>query len=196
MDLTQKEEPYPFGNEGPVPFFPPVCIRSHWDPTARLRHILPQGAGAGQEQLPMDFRPYTKVCMTYTTSGAFEPVAAPPSDKVYPPGGEFYPPSRYASAIDSESLLRRLDRPLGTCEADQYVPRIRQPTVIPDRKQPDSRFIQELAFPQVLLRDGPYPCRAEADVANWSRSEKPFFNATKQERYKASTNGQKVYSEK
>lgn len=193
MDLTQKEESYPFGNEGPIPFFPPVCIKTHWDPTERLRHILPEG-GQQREQLPMDFRPYTKVCMTYTTSGAFEPVAAPPSDKVYPPGGEFYPPSRYASAIDRESALRRLDRPLGTCEDDQFTPKFMQRTTVPDRKQPDSRFIQELAYPQVLLRDGAYHCRQEADQANWTRSERPFFNATKQERYKVTPNGKDVYS--
>ena len=106
-----------------------------------------------------------------------------------PSGVQFYPPSRYQAAIDNESALRRLDRQLGTCETEQYKPSItgdmfnaRQ--LLPARsQQPDSRFVSELAMPQALLRNGPYPCREEADIANVSRSKKLFNNATKQERY-------------
>jgi len=189
MDLTQTEETYPFGNEGPVPFFPPVCLKSHWDPTERLRHILPElRPGEMTAPLPLDFRPYTKVCLNYTTSGPAEMPETPTSNIVYPPGGEFYPPGRYAAAIDKESALRRLDRPLGTCDGDQYMPNeggdmFRTNTLVPDRKKPETRFIQELAYPQALMRAGPYPCREEADQLNWSKSDRPFFNATKQERY-------------
>jgi len=186
MDITQTEEEFPFGNEGPSPFFPPVCLQSHWDPTARLRHILPDRKTS--ERLPLDFRPMTKICLTYTTSGPMEVPQTPSPDTVYPPGGEFYHPARYSQAIDNESSLRRLDRPLGTCEGTDWVPNMggdmfRQNMLVPDRKQPENRFIQELAYPQALMRDGPYPCREEADRANWTKSDRPFFNATKQDRY-------------
>ena len=44
--------------------YPPMCIRSHWDAGMILRWTLPdQHVG-----LPMDFRPYTKVCKNYVTS--------------------------------------------------------------------------------------------------------------------------------
>ena len=38
-------------------------------------------------------------------------------------------------------------------------------------------------FPKVLLNIGPYDCRAKADAVNVAVSQKPFFNATKQDRY-------------
>lgn len=127
--------------------------------------------------------------MEYTSAGTNEEAPSIPDNVALPSGGQFYPPNRYSAAIDAESKLRRLDRPLGTCEADQYEPNPRGDLfnprlVIPDRKQPDSRFVSELSFPQALLRAGPYPCRAEADAENLSRSGKLFNNATKQDKYK------------
>jgi hypothetical protein len=186
-NLGTPVQPYPFGNEGPKGaknFFPPVCLKYHWDPTVILRHTLPTQDVA----LPMDPRPWTRICMEYTTAGGQE--AAPPvaQNVVLPSGGQFYPPTRYMAAIDNESKLRRLDRPLGICETSQYEPNPRGDMfnprlVIPDRKQPDSRFVSELSFPQALLRAGPYPCREEADMENLSRSGKLFYNATKQDKY-------------
>jgi hypothetical protein len=107
---------------------------------------------------------------------------------VFPAGGEFYPPTRYSSAIDQESLLRRLDRPLGTCDNSQYEPNprgdmYRANQMVPERQQPTTDMVKELAMPQALLRAGPYDCRVEADRANWARSTSLFNNATKQQRY-------------
>jgi hypothetical protein len=127
--------------------------------------------------------------MEYTSAGTNEPAPSVDPSIALPSGGQFYPPSRYAEAIDNESQLRRLDRILGTCEVDQYEPSVTSDMfmsqrLLPERKQADSRFISELAHPQVLLRSGPYPCRQEADLANLSRSSSLFNNATKQDRYK------------
>ena len=175
----------PIDNEGPRPFFPPVCLKTHWDPTMILRHTLPEG----NVPLPTDPRPWTRICMEYTSAGTNEPAPSVDPSIALPSGGQFYPPSRYAEAIDNESQLRRLDRILGTCEVDQYEPSVTSDMfmsqrLLPERKQADSRFISELAHPQVLLRSGPYPCRQEADLANLSRSSSLFNNATKQDRYK------------
>jgi hypothetical protein len=183
-NLGTPVQTYPFGSEGPKDFFPPVCLKYHWDPTAILRHTLPTQNIA----LPMDPRPWTRICMEYTSAGANEEAPPVPQDATLPSGGQFYPPTRYMAAIDNESKLRRLDRPLGTCEASQYEPNQKGDMfdprlVIPDRKQADSRFVSELSFPQALLRAGPYPCREAADVANLSRSGKLFNNATKQDKY-------------
>lgn len=171
-------------DDNPRTFYPPVCLQTHWDPTMILRHSLPTTS----VPLPMDPRPWTRICMEYTTAGANE--AAPPvsADVTLPSGGKFYPPSRYLDAVDHESRLRRLDRPLGTAEIEQYVPSVKSnmfsnQTLLPKRT-PDSKFVSELAVPQALLRTGPYPCREEADNINMERSRKLFNNATKQDKYK------------
>ena len=108
-----------------------------------------------------------------------------------PNGGSFYPPGRYAAAIDDESKLRWLDRKLGTCEGNQWEPTLRSDMynariLIPANVAPsDPTKIQELAYPKALLRSGPYQCREENDVYNVSiTSDFMFNNATKQDRYK------------
>lgn len=99
------------------------CLQSHWDATAIYRLTVPQGPSLA---LPTDPRPWTKVCLQYVNSDDGSPAPSVPNDVVFPSGGEFYPPTRYSSAIDNESKLRRLDRPLGTdrpqgsCDPNQY----------------------------------------------------------------------------
>lgn len=180
----------PFAGSTTTPFFPPVCLKYHWDPTAVLRHIVPQGPSI---PLALDPRPWTKVCLDYKNTGnSSEQAPIPPADVVFPSGGEFYPPTRYSQAIDSETLLRRQDRPLGTCDVDQYQPPHSSDMYIPNRLVPtrgrpsSSAMVQELAMPQALLRASPYDCRVDADMANWSRSPYMFNNATKQQKYNVS----------
>lgn len=97
--------------------------RSHWDATAIYRLSVKQTETV---PLPTDPRPWTKICMSYVNSGPAEQAPEPPTNMVFPSGGSFYNPSRYSKAINDESLLRRLDRPLGTdaigglCAPDQY----------------------------------------------------------------------------
>lgn len=177
----------PIQSEGPDPFYPPMCIKTHWNPTAILRWTLPEQYMA----MPLDPRPWTKVCLNYTTAGPQEEAPPVPATAVLPSGGQFYPPGRYQAAIDAESALRRLDRPLGTCEGNQYFPNqkgdmFNSRLLVPDRAPPSNPGqIQEVAFPKVLLRNGPYPCRAEMDDMNLRlSSEFMFNNATKQDRYR------------
>jgi len=179
----------PMKNEGPSDFFPAVCLQSHWDPTAVIRRTLPTEYVAQ----PMDPRPWTKICMEYTTSGVQEAAPAVDPNAVLPTGGQFYPPSRYASAIDNESRLRRLDRPLGTCEKDQWEPTVdsdmyTSKALLPSpetRKFGISDRIQDVAYPKALLRSGPYDCRQQQDIANMKMSsEYVFNNPTKQDKYK------------
>ena len=177
--------PFAAASENAQSFYPPVCLKTHWDPTMILRHSMPTTAVA----LPMDPRPWTRICMEYVTAGDNE--AAPPisSAVVLPSGGQYYPPNRYLDAIDNESQLRRLDRQLGIAEKYQYIPSqhgdmFNARSLVPERAQPSSQLISELAMPQALLRAGPYPCREEADGINMERSKKLFNNATKQDKYK------------
>jgi hypothetical protein len=105
-----------------------------------------------------------------------------------PTGGEFYPASRYAQAIDAESLLRRQDRPLGTCDDEQFYPNNNGDmyvanALVPGSAPSNSPMVSELALPQVARDVREYPCRAENDAVNMSLSPRLFFNSTKQDRY-------------
>ncbi len=177
---------FPFENvEGNL--FPPVCLQTHWDPTEMLRHILPQQ----KVDLPQDFRPWVKVCKNYVTSGPAIAAPMPPKDMVFPTGGEFYPPGRYAANIDKESVLRTLDHPLDKwCPSTQYIPRQSSNmyvpgTTVPARKGASSAFVDELTMPQALLRTDIYTCRSENDTKYFQRSGRLFNNPTKQDRYGA-----------
>ena len=177
----------PLEMEGPSDFFPSVCLQTHWDPTAILKRTLPEGYVAQQ----MDPRPWTRVCMEYTTAGEQEPTPTTNAGIVMPNGGKFYPVDRYMAAIDDESKLRVLDRRLGTCEGDEWNPSLQSDMynsriLIPENVAPsDPSKIQELAYPKALLRSGPYDCREMNDrFATSISSDYMFNNATKQDRYK------------
>jgi hypothetical protein len=169
--------------------YPSVCLRSHWDATAMLKLILP----SQHVELPQDFRPYVKVCKDYVTSGPAIPAPLPPKNMVFPMGGEFYPPGRYAAAIDDESKLFYLDRTLDRyCQTHEYIPPRNSDMYVPNvmvtrTVKPTSDFVQELAMPQAVLRETGYNCRTENDQANWNRSPRLFSNPTKQDRYGAQT---------
>jgi len=177
----------PLNSEGPTPFFPPVCLQAHWDPTQILKRTLPMG----HISLPTDPRPWTRICMEYTTAGDNDAAPSVNPNIVLPPGGSRAPYGLYSDAIAKESQLRRLDRPLGTCEADQWEPTLRSDMydahkLVPKRSTPsDPSRISEMAFPKALLRSGPYDCRSAADSMNVAMaSDYMFNNATKQDRYK------------
>jgi len=157
-----------------------------------LRHIIPQQ----KVGLPEDFRPWVKVCKNYVTSGPTIAAPMPPKNMVFPPGGEFYPPGRYAANIDQESVLRTLDHPLDKwCPSTKYIPRqdsnmFVPGSTVPDRKPMSDAFVSELAMPQALLRTDTYTCRSENDTKYFERSPRFFNNPTKQDRYGA----QKYYA--
>lgn len=197
--MSQYQPPSPFLSSYPVvdasppggSMFPPVCLKTHWDPTERIRRILPQQRVA----LPQDPRPWVRVCKSYVTSGPVGGEAAapmPPSSMVFPSGGQFYPPGRYMARIDDESVLRTLTQPLDKwCTTSQYIPEEDSTLyvaggTVPDRQPVSSAFIQELAMPRVLLREeGEMSCRSQNDTLYFQRSGRLFNNPTKQDRYGA-----------
>jgi hypothetical protein len=126
------------------------------------------------------------------TSGENGPGPNVPADVVLSSsGGDGVraPANRYLQAVDSESALRRLDRPLGTCDADQYEPKqdgdmYNSRVMAPRIRNVNSRVIAETSFPKVLLNMGEYDCRQRNDEVNIELSARLFNNATKQDRYK------------
>jgi hypothetical protein len=185
MELYPTEGTYPLQNEGPKDFFPPVCNEFHFDPTQIIRHQLPEQKY--NIPLPLDPRPWTKICLEYVNSSTNEPAPNIDPNIAFPAGGFFQDPNRYLASVDSESQLRRLDQPLRKCDIGKYNPsekgdmfnnRILVPSV-----QSKFSHIPEIAMPKALFTMGPYACREEADKINMEVSDKPFFNATKQNRY-------------
>lgn len=168
--------------------FPPLCIKSHWDPTAILNHILP----SEQVKLPLDFRPLTRICKEYKTSSPEENIPQTPSNVVFPSGGKFYPPDRYLNAIDQESELRGENRPLNRLSMSKNYIVSKDSTMyksnytVPDRQR--NNQIDELSIPSVLLRPNGYYCRKENDHKNFARSDLMFHNTTRQDRYKKALN--------
>jgi len=176
---------YPFENvEGNL--FPPVCLKTHWDPTLIIKHTLPQQ----KVSLALDPRPLVKICKEYRGYPDV-PAPEPPSNMVFPSGGAFYPPGRYAQSIDKESILRTLDHPLDRwCTDTQYIPSMDSTmyvagSTVPDRQPISNAFIAELDMPAALLRRDMNTCRSENDRAYMERSNRLFNNTTKQDRYGA-----------
>ena len=190
QNAAEKPSKFPFEPAGTAKeLFPPMCLRSHWDPGMILKWTLPDQ----KVNLPLDFRPYVKICKNYVTSAPAEKAPLPPKDMVFPMGGEFYPPGRYSENINKESVLHYLDRTLDRwCQTQEYVSPLTSDMYVPNStvvrsKQPTSAFVQELAMPQAVLRETPYNCRTENDIKLWNRSPRLFSNPTKQDRYGAET---------
>ena len=181
---------YPFEDANAQ--FPPVCLKTHWDPTKMIRHLLPQQHTA----LPESFRPWVKVCKSYRTSAPVKHAPMPPASMVFPATGggssASMPPGRYAANIDKESALRTLEHPLDRwCPGSQYVPRLTSDLFEPGSTLPERReaimsaFVSELSMPQALLRTDVYSCRSANDTLYFDRSRRVFHNPTKQDRYGA-----------
>jgi len=192
--MNMESASYPFNDDGAA--VPPVCLKTHWDPTAISRHYTLPDA---MVSVPLPFRPATQVCRQYVTSAPVEQL--PGTLTTLPLRSDVSPPDRYSRAIDSESQLRRLDRPLGIAEGAQYVPNLSANASLFSQRMyvasraPNMNSISELEFPRVLMRaDGQsagYACR-EADYGKEHAREKVLlekgrmFNyATKYTKYNA-----------
>ena len=168
--------------------FPPVCLTTHWDPTALTNHVLPQQA---QRNLALDPRPSAKICTEYydesagdatlNTStppppeipAALRGINAPPQPQhkpsdyaLFPPGGAAsygFPYQGYETQVNAESDLQRLDEPLTRCAEKRYIPRGGLPA-------------------QGVSIKGQAGCRNQDDQAAWDRSARLFFNPTRYDR--------------
>lgn len=192
-----------FYNTGPrttKEAFPPACLRTHWDPTMVVRHVLP--AYEEDAPLPLDSRPAAKICFAYHhTSAGDAPLPPPlptglprtPSEFLgglhrppplgpvsRPPGGAAetgFPFRGYSVVVETDVL--RINEPLTRCSEKRYIPPGGTPVpddatnIVPGSKAPMS--------PEVL--DGPRTgCREADDAAAFKRSDRMFFNPTKYDR--------------
>ena len=184
---------FPIGNDKTLdPKLSHYCAPKHWDPTMIYRYTVPNVV----QDLPMDPRPWAKICLQYVNSGPAQPAPNPPPGMVFTGAGEFYPPNRYAAAIDNESKLRALDRVLNedllhgrnSCFPQQYVmpansDALQQYVLLPPQRMPKSKMARELQDPAVLERNGQYKCSEEAMVCDLKGSPRFFFNPTRMQKY-------------
>lgn len=179
--------------------FPPACLRTHWDPTMVVKHVLPDF----YVSQALDPRPASKICFAYHHASAGDaplPTEAPPTvpptppqflgglqrppptvgGKVFPPGGRpdlGFPFAGYRPGVETD--LFRIDERLTRCAEKRYVP----PAGVPVAEDstnviPGSRPIQA---PEVL--SGPHAgCREADDRAAWLRSDRLYFNPTRYDR--------------
>jgi hypothetical protein len=181
--------------------FPPACLRTHWDPTMVVKHVLPDFQA---ETGALDPRPAAKVCFAYHHTSAGDaplppeprstlpptppqflggpkrPHVSPSGPPVFPPGGAAkrgFPYRGFNANVESDLL--RINEVLTKCPEKRYIP----PHGIPathdfTNSVEDS---QPPAAPNVL--GGPHAgCREADDKAAWARSDRLFFNPTKYDR--------------
>ena len=179
------------------------CAPRHWDPTMIFARSVPGGMGTASHSLPlpMDPRPWAKICLQYVNSGPAEAAPPVPPTMVIPGASEFYPPSRYSEAINNESLLRRLNRPLNedllpgpkSCFPQQYVlpatsDAFQQYSMLPPQTAPRSQIARNLADPPVLQNLGQYKCSEEAMVCGLKGAPRFFNNVTSMSKYQQKDN--------
>lgn len=165
--------------------FPPICIRSHWDPTAVTKHILPEFKN--QPSLLFDPRPSSRICYQYYTTEIDEPTNPLNESKVnevFPPGGAArigFPYANYVRNINTESDIRLLNLPLTKCANKKYIPENDMPNpTISNNTVPGS--IHDILSPFATLIQSSTNCRLEDDISAWNRSSRLFYNPTKYDR--------------
>lgn len=182
--------------------FPPICLRTHWDPTAVSSRILPPPQN--NRNLALDPRPASAICKQYYTTSAGDasvpsypvmenyeiPVAlrggtaaaaasAATAATAFPPGGAArfgFPYESYNPSAESELL--RLREHLTKCAEKRYVPinGVPSPDVNTDIVSPFNTENDANIVKQ------PSTCRAEDDAAAWNRSTRLFLNPTRYDR--------------
>ena len=189
--------------------FPPVCITTHWDPTALATHVLPNKA---QHDLALDPRPSAKICTEYYDESAgdaslqpteYNPPEIPaalrginapsqpqhkPGDYArFPPGGAAgygFPYQGYETQVNSESDLQRLNEPLTRCAEKRYIPRGGLPAPEVSMNILPNAYLGNSSTLSPLLTEvkGQAGCRNQDDQAAWDRSARLFFNPTRYDR--------------
>lgn len=181
--------------------FPPICLRSHWDPTSLSRMVLP---GAVQRNVAFDPRPAAMICRQYYTTspgdgsvanypelqtidtpaafrgGSHRPDATIPQIP-FPPGGAAglgFPYNGFHA--ERESDLLRLRETLTKCAEKRYLP----PNGVPAadmgiRELPGVDQHPNIAANYIKTSTN---CRAEDDAAAQERSSRLFFNPTRYDR--------------
>lgn len=174
--------------------FPPVCVKSHWDPTLVSYHVLP--GSSKQHSYAMDPRPSMRICTSYyNTSPGDAPLEQRDDESilgletakyvsdVIPFGGAAgrgFAYDGYANNIQVEADLLRLKESLTKCSEKRYVPNAlpAHTNVLPGANVSNSSSLSPFVT-EVKTQAG---CRQQDDEAAWARSSRLFFNPTRYDR--------------
>jgi hypothetical protein len=187
--------------------FPPICLKTHWDPTAISHRVLPGHMQQTQQQnlgLALDPRPASMICKQYYTTSAGDgslasypvmeqmeiPLAlrggtqrtdAAVSQVAFPPGGAAargFPYKSYNPVAESDIL--RLREHLTRCAEKRYIPHgSTPPPDVSTNNVPGADQDQHMAANIVQTSTN---CRADDDAVAWNRSSRLFFNPTRYDR--------------
>lgn len=196
---------YAGGPSSTAEAFPPICLRSHWDPTAVTNYILPPSSL--KVNLALDPRQSVRICTSYyNTSAGDAPVTSnqtmqpqpipsalrgfggeviphviqqPPYFPVGGAAGLGFPYKGFQPAIESDLL--RVSEQLTLCAERRYLP----PNGIPaesigSNKVPGSD--DSLLSSNVLQVKNRAGCREADDKIATERSNRLFFNPTRYDR--------------
>ena len=192
--------------------FKATCIKTHWDPTMVVDHVLPRF----QHDMAMDPRPSSRNCYiyyntspgdadvknypdmkqltapTYLTGGLHRPdtyekaqPAALQNIPVFPPGGAAslgFPYDQFRPNAETDIL--RIDEPLTKCADKRYIPvgGIPAPSVQSHDIPGVSQKNNSTLSPLLTRVSKQAGCRNQDDESAWNRSARLFFNPTKYDR--------------
>lgn len=176
--------------------FPPVCLKSHWDPALLSKYVLPVDSHI---PLPVDPRPLFRNCVNYfdltpvTEATKKEAAIRSKLDLTLQPGGSGAhgsPFELFAKNINNESDLW-LNHPQDQCDEDKWMAKPNSDLYVNTHRPPPASDdgengivkVSELAHPlATIMPNGPYKCRAEVDDSSWGRSARVFNNPTREDR--------------
>jgi hypothetical protein len=200
------DEAYSGGPKSWGEAFPPICLRSHWNPTALTNHILPS---ATFRDLSLDPRPASKICTSYYTSSAGDASIPAPKEfrpqipaallnnettqrvedaGVVPPGGAAgrgFPYAQFAKNVGKETDLLRINEPLSRCTDRRYMPAngLPAPQMATNRIfGADPSYTTKEMDDKATIVSRTAGCREADDQAAWDRSARLFFNPTRYDR--------------
>lgn len=195
VDAPTMNKVYTRGFEEKLTFknvFPPVCFKSHWDPAALSKYVLPEDL---RIPLPVDPRPMFRNCINYfnltpsTTETKAEAIVRSELGPTVQPGGSVkgVPYEVFAKNIDSESDLL-LNHPQDKCDENKWSARADSDLYVNTHKPSAAGGssdvkISELSHPlAAIIPKAPNKCRAAAEQSAWSRSARVFNNPTREDR--------------
>ena len=165
--------------------FPPVCFKSHWDPAALSKYVLPDTLAV---PLPVDPRPLFRNCIKYfnltpqTVETKHDATVRAAQALQVLPGGLKAPYEVYVKNIDRESDLL-LNHPQDRCDNNKWVA-TEDSDLYVNRHKPTGAIgaMGAMERPLVTIASGGAGCRAAFDKGAWNRSARFFNNPTREDR--------------
>jgi hypothetical protein len=192
--------------------FKATCIKTHWDPTMVVGHILPKF----QHDMALDPRESSRNCYVYynTSPGdaplknypELAPLEAPAylrggphrpntyekpqqlaleTVPVFPPGGAAslgFPYDKFNANAETDVL--RIDEPLTKCAEKRFIPPGGIPAPAMSTRDVPGVYLGDSSTMSPLLTrvSKQAGCRNQDDEMAWNRSARLFFNPTKYDR--------------